>query len=60
MASWMLPFFFVDNKEKWAPCALPVSHHDGGETLLSNPQLSLSTSFPACTHPLITEFDDLN
>lgn len=26
----------------------------------SNPQLSLSTFFPACTRPLITEFDDLN
>ena len=24
--------------------------------ITSNPQLSPSTSFPACTHPLITEF----
>ena len=37
MVSWMLPFFFVDNKEKWAPCALPVCHHGGGDTLLYRP-----------------------
>ena len=37
MVSWVLPFFFVDNKEKWAPCALPVCHHGGGDTLLYRP-----------------------
>ena len=44
-------------------CEIVFCYNDENSTYLfcpSNPQLSLSTSFPACTHPLITEFDDLN
>ena len=32
----------------------------GNFKYISNPQLSLSTSFPVCIHPLITEFVDDN